>query len=217
VIPGREPFIRWETYPDVLDTFFAVTPRELDPSSGVSKRGTRYYHLLRQDVPNGFPMFVNVTAMDHTYGRDEYDNLVPSGLGLAGEPANGPVPVTPRPDAQTPQSRREEGNNIYVFPNPATREALAEFHGQYPSLDDPTGVRICFTNLPEAHNTIRIFTVAGDLIDTIEHDGYHEGGQAFWNLVTRNGQEVVSGIYLFSVHSDQSVFDEYRGKFVIIR
>ena len=217
VIPGLEPFIPWETFPDVLDTFFAVTPRDADPGPGVSKRSVRYYHLLREDLPNGFPLFMNVTAMDHSYGRDANQNLVPNGYGLAGEPANGALPVTPRPEAQTPQLRREEGNNIYVYPNPATREALAEFHGQYPSLDDPTGVRICFNNLPEAHNTIRIFTAAGDLIETIRHDGYAEGGQAFWNLMTRNGQEVVSGIYLFSVHSDKSVFDEYRGRFVIIR
>lgn len=217
VVPGLESFIRWETYPDVLDTFFAVTPRELDPGAGVSKRSTRFYHLLRKDLSNGFPMFVNVTAMDHTFGRDPEDNLVPNGFGAAGEPANSPLAVTPRPDAQTPQRRREEGNRIYVYPNPATRQALADFNGQHATHDDPTGVRVCFNNLPEAHNTIRVYTAAGDLVETIQHNGYNEGGQAYWNLVSRNGQEVVSGIYLFSVHSDRSGFDEYRGRFVIIR
>jgi hypothetical protein len=39
-------------------------------------------------------------------------------------------------------------------------------------------------------------------------------GQARWNLISRNGQDVVSGIYLFTVNSDQGV---QRGKFVIIR
>ena len=39
-------------------------------------------------------------------------------------------------------------------------------------------------------------------------------GQARWNLISRNGQDVVSGIYLFVVQSDQGT---QRGKFVIIR
>lgn len=39
-------------------------------------------------------------------------------------------------------------------------------------------------------------------------------GQARWNLISRNGQDVVSGIYLFTVESDKGT---QRGKFVIIR
>ena len=39
-------------------------------------------------------------------------------------------------------------------------------------------------------------------------------GQARWNLISRNGQDVVSGIYLFTVESDRGT---QRGKFVIIR
>jgi len=39
-------------------------------------------------------------------------------------------------------------------------------------------------------------------------------GQARWNLISRNGQDVVSGIYLFTVDSSEGT---QRGKFVIIR
>jgi len=39
-------------------------------------------------------------------------------------------------------------------------------------------------------------------------------GQARWNLITRNGQDVVSGVYVFVVESDAGA---QRGKFVIIR
>jgi exopolysaccharide biosynthesis protein len=39
-------------------------------------------------------------------------------------------------------------------------------------------------------------------------------GQARWNLISRNGQDVVSGIYLFVVDSEQG---QQRGKFVIVR
>ena len=60
-------------------------------------------------------------------------------------------------------------------------------------------------------------TLAGDLIQTLDHDGYSEGGSTTWNLVSRNGQEVVSDIYLYSVHSDVHGFEPFHGRFVVIR
>lgn len=217
VVPGRESLIPWESFPDVLDTFFAATPRISEPGSPVvEKEPTTYYHYIRTGLHNGFPMFINVTATDHNTTWVD-GALVITGPGVGGEPANFPVATTPAPLGQTPEDRARMGNNIYVYPNPATRESLAEFLQQPASHDDPTGVRIMFNNLPEAKNTIRIFTASGDLVETLYHDGYSQGGQISWNLVSRNGQEVVSGIYLYSVHSDRSGFDDYRGRFVIIR
>ena len=35
--------------------------------------------------------------------------------------------------------------------------------------------------------------------------------------MSRNGQEVVSGIYLFAVQSDDKQFDDFVGKFVVVR
>jgi len=43
---------------------------------------------------------------------------------------------------------------------------------------------------------------------------YANDGQARWNLISRNGQDVVSGIYMFTVDSDHGT---QRGRFVIIR
>ena len=54
----------------------------------------------------------------------------------------------------------------------------------------------------------------GDLVETAEHDGRDGNGTYFWNLITRNGQNAVSGIYLFSVEHPEGVC---RGRFVIIR
>jgi hypothetical protein len=42
-----------------------------------------------------------------------------------------------------------------------------------------------------------------------------EDGQASWDLVSRNGQDVASGIYLFSVEASDA--PTQRGKFVLIR
>lgn len=218
VIPDyMQPFARWEAYPAVLDTFWAVTEREADPSQGViAKQPTRYYHYVDTETHNGFASYYSVTARDHTveWTGSEY---VATGFGIEEDPGNTWFRIRPRPNAQTVQERAAEGANIYVYPNPATREALAEFQPRDPSAQDPTGVRIMFNNLPAAHNTIRIFTASGDLLETIYHDGTTGSGSTSWNLMTRNGQEIVSGIYLYSVHSDDEGFEPFRGRFVVIR
>ena len=42
-------------------------------------------------------------------------------------------------------------------------------------------------------------------------------GHASWNLMSRNGQEIVSGIYLYAVQSDDGRFEDFVGKFVVVR
>ncbi len=215
IIPGREILIPWETRPTVLDTFFAVTSR--DSAAGVvGKRATRYYHYFDREVHDGFQIYYSVVASDHALFWDG-EKWVPAGVGIREDPGNRFQIAMPAPIPQTAELRAKEGANIYVFPNPATREALAEFQKQPPSRDDPTGERIMFTNLPAANNTISIFTASGDLVKTIHHNGLAAGGSISWNLVSRNGQEVVSGIYLFTVQSDDSRFEDFQGRFVIIR
>ena len=93
----------------------------------------------------------------------------------------------------------------------------AEFQEMFPSGDDPTGVRVKFANLPYAKNTINIYTLSGDLVETIEHDGTEGYGEASWNLISRNGQEVVSGIYMYVVQSEDGAFEDFIGKFVVVR
>ena len=125
--------------------------------------------------------------------------------------------MTPAPDAQTPEQREREGVNIYVYPNPATIAALDEFQRQPASLDSPTGVRVMFNNLPEANNKITVYTASGDLVTTIWHDGFNDGGAVSWDLISRNGQEVTSGVYLYVVESDNGRFAPFRGHFVVVR
>ena len=217
VAPGMEDLVRWESYPDVLDTFFAVTVREENVAMGIlGKLATRFYHFIDTEIHNGFTNYYAVVARDHLLAWDG-DKYVPAGFGIEEDPGKNFYRAIPRPDAQTVTQRRALGGNIYVYPNPATRESLAEFQAREPSTKDPTGVRVMFNNLPLAHNTIRIFTVSGDLVQTLEHDGYTQGGAFSWNLITRNLQEIVSGIYLYSVHSDDSGFEPFHGRFVVIR
>jgi hypothetical protein len=110
-----------------------------------------------------------------------------------------------------------------------------------PNASDPTGTHIDFLGLPDGQWSIKIYTLSGDLVNTLNsndavdastrnsnvidsHGQSHSNvtrqqdtsadGQARWNLISRNGQDVVSGIYLYTVASKRGT---ERGKFVIIR
>ncbi len=217
LIEGRQDLQPWEHSPAVLDTFFMAAVREQDLAAGIrSKRGSRFYEYIDREVHNGFLYFYSVTATDHEMDDGPF-SIRTIGPGLTGSPTSSFTSTTPGTAAQSAEDRIRLGANIYVYPNPATREALAEFQELYPNADDPTGVRVMFTNLPAARNTIRIFTTSGDLVQTLRHDGSDGYGMTSWNLVSRNGQQVVSGLYLYSVETAEEGFDDFIGKFVIIR
>jgi hypothetical protein len=78
---------------------------------------------------------------------------------------------------------------------------------------------IWFVHLP-TRCTIRIFSLGGDLVETIRHDDNERTtadrppGQEEWNLLSGSGRAIASGIYLFAVESE---FGRQIGKFVIIR
>lgn len=223
--PRYETLSDWETFPTVLDTFFAVAARA--EAEGVKpKHGTLYYEYVDHDIHNGFLYFYAVTASDHAMlpADNDLHITLPVGVGLVGDPGSSFSSAVPGAVAQTAEERDRYGANIYVFPNPATRDALAEYQEMFPGPDvndpditDPTGVRVTFTNLPAAHNTIKIYTIGGDLVQTLDHDGTAGSGHRSWNLMSRNGQEIVSGVYLYSVESDDSRFQNFIGKFVVVR
>ena len=73
--------------------------------------------------------------------------------------------------------------------------------------------QLMFTNLT-AKCTIKIYTVSGELVNTIEHDNLDEGYTA-WDLRSVNNQEVAPGLYLFTVQSDG--VEDFIGKFAVIR
>lgn len=100
---------------------------------------------------------------------------------------------------------------VWVVPNPFRASAPWE---RTPVPGDVFTRHIDFLGLPRARSTIRIYTLAGDLVRSLEHDGTTGNGQAAWDLISRNGQDVESGIYLFTVDSSAG---HQVGRFVVIR
>ena len=216
-VPGLGHLLPWEGYPAAMDTFWLVAYRAPDDTLGIrEKRSVGFYEYVDRDIHNGFLYFYSVTATDHTMDFVG-GNPRTTGAGQSGDPGSSFTNTVPGTAAQTAEQRAQQGVNIYVYPNPATRDALGEFQPFFPNGDDPTGVRVTFANLPRAKNLVSIFTLDGDLVAELQHDGRDGYGQVSWNLMSRNGQEVVSGISLYVVESEDGRFEDYIGKFVIVR
>lgn len=106
---------------------------------------------------------------------------------------------------------RASGSEVRVVPNPYRGNAPWE---RQQVQGDVFTRHIDFMGLPRALARIRIYTLAGDLVAILDHDGSNGVGQASWNLISRNGQDVESGVYLFTVSSS---LGHQVGKFVLIR
>jgi len=125
----------------------------------------------------------------------------------------------------------EKGLDVIVYPNPYRidgnyRELGFEgrdyIDGVYSghvvkqeALPDDRTRSINFLNLPHKC-TIKIYSIDGDLIRELSHDYPKDSPRSMherWDLITRNTQAVVSGIYYYTVESE---YGNQIGKLVII-
>ncbi|HEY6195237.1 MAG TPA: hypothetical protein VI504_09365 [Candidatus Eisenbacteria bacterium] len=220
-------------YPNcVIDSAFANGTKTVRPNEGrIHYPVGRYAHVDRQ-VKNGFLYFYSVSAFDSTgFGGGKVEL---NGRRAAVE-AEGVVPQS--------GTNLNRGVWVVPNPYRGLR-AIQDRPSAWdltPNASDPTGTHIDFLGLPGGKWSIKIFTLSGDLVVTLSSDDAvnastrnstvidsrgvgHQNvtrqqdtpndGQARWNLISRNGQDVVSGIYLFTVESTRGT---QRGKFVIIR
>ena len=205
VRPGDEPYVLCDTSMAPIDTNTFAIPRDL-PAVGFDTTTVYTYPIGRYSftdphVINGMVYFYSITP----YAK-WYDNGASQWVEIQTQPsATEDIAIVPRADAT------EKMGPITVVPNPYVGSASWDLT---PSDIDPTGTKIGFFGLPRTRSTLRIFSLSGDLIREISHDGSDGNGTIYWNMVTRNGQDVVSGVYLFSVESSLGT---YIGKFVIIR
>ncbi|MEZ4763052.1 MAG: hypothetical protein R3C26_07600 [Calditrichia bacterium] len=98
-----------------------------------------------------------------------------------------------------------------IVPNPYVRKAE-----DFNFTEDDN--QLLFVNLPP-YCTLRIFTVTGDLVKTIDH----QSGSADekWDQITESNQYVASGVYILQIDDAENLAREpIQGsieKFVIIR
>ncbi len=99
----------------------------------------------------------------------------------------------------------------YVVPNPYV--ASASFEPERFAVSGRGVRRLEFRAIP-AGSTIRIYTVRGELIQTLFHDG-GTTGMVPWNLRSKDNLEVAPGLYIF--HVDAGALGKSTGKFAIIK
>ena len=160
-----------------------------------------YYRYNDRSVLPGYPYFYVVTAYSETV---EEVQGVEQTIELQTRPASS------EDSAVFPGSSPAAGcDAIKVVPNPYLGGAGWDLK---PNPTDPTGTKIAFNHLPPG-SMVRIFTLAGDLVESLPPEE-QDGGTSYWNLISRNGQDVVSGIYLYSVDSPSC---SQIGKLVVVR
>jgi len=182
-----------------------------DPSDTTEKGYLRYYEY-EYTIDNLAP------------SRSYYFSVATFDFGSTGSPVGSlesspllnAVREYPLPSSETVE---EEGLKVIVYPNPYRIDAGYAGVG-YENRDRARAAewsrRIHFINLPSVC-TIRIYTLSGDLVQQIEHNqpgGGPSSQHEEWNLISRNTQAVVTGVYIWSVTSDMG---EQIGKLVIIK
>lgn len=160
--------------------------------NGTLDNGTRYYYAVV-----GYDFGTRKTIKKE--GRDwviEADAATQGGKNING------LTVIPLP------TTKDELDLVRVVPNPYRGSAdWEEWTGSGARLG-----RIYFMNLPPKC-TIRIYTIAGELVRTLEHHDVAYGAEP-WDLTGEANVQVASGIYIY--HIDAPDIGEKIGKFAVL-
>lgn len=152
------------------------------------------YSYSDDTVLNGYPYYYVVCAYDAETGVESTKSNYKQTL------EGTPVAVIP-----VIGTNSDWMENVNVVPNP--------YNGSAP-WEQTYFDKIAFTNLPAMCN-IHIYTLAGDHVVTLEHRSWSgDEGTEFWDLISRNDQEVVTGLYIYRIETEE---DYVIGKFAIIK
>lgn len=190
----------------------SLIPESAQPSELTDDGKLKYfeYEVVIDGLLPTVPYFVNVTAFD--FGSPK------SGLpALETSVVNGAQMAYALSSANDVTAG---GLEAYVYPNPYRSDAGYVGRGLESRLDRTEAPdrshRIHFANLP-AKCTIRIYTLDGDMVRVIHHDmdpSDPTSSHDEWNLITRNTQLAVTGLYYFVLESEGRT---QIGKFAILR
>ena len=120
----------------------------------------------------------------------------------------------------------EEEYQVGVYPNPYRVNAAWDGNTPYTR-------KLMFFNLP-ARAEVRVYTLAGEIVATLDHDAatYNgesrwfndfssdnrimPGGEHAWDLLSAANQNLTTGLYLFTVR-DKDTGEVQQGKFAVIK
>ncbi len=214
---GREPTLLAQF--DVVNNLGYDTGFDLVRADTVIAGRAYHYRFVNRNLLSGWPgqYWFAVTAFDRGNPANRLPSLESSILENRTYAIIGSAP-------QPPGSAHRVG----VFPNPYRAQAAWDGDGDREHM-------LWFFNLP-ARARVRIFTLAGDLVDEFQHhaatyrgedvqlmqkrigatDTVLPGGMHAWDLISAYDQAIATGLYFFSVE-DQVSGEIQTGKFVIIK
>jgi hypothetical protein len=167
------------------------------------------YEYFIENIEPSRPYYVSVTAFDYGSRKISLSSLETS-------PNINAVKAYAMANTEIVE---EQGLGVKVFPNPYRIDggyARAGYENRDRTKSAERSRAINFFNLPKIC-TIRIFSVDGDLVKQIDHycpEGGPTAQHEKWNLISRNTQAVVTGIYIYQISSEMG---EQLGKLVIIK
>ena len=179
----------------------------------------KYWYMFEfPNQLNGFQYIYSVTAYDKgdpTQGLESLESSLLANLKRI------IVGSTPKDNSSA---------EIGVYPNPYYGSAIWDGSGNQKEVLR----KIYFFNLPSKCD-ISIWTLSGDLVQTLHHDAntyngsdiqwfktYSDGTQKFaggehaWDLISKENQAIATGLYLFTV-KDAVTGDIKKGKFLIVK
>ena len=104
-----------------------------------------------------------------------------------------------------------ELDEVGVVPNPYVAGSRFEPRDQIVGRGER---RVQFINLPQTC-IIRIYNLRGELIRTLDHQGFAGDGAVFWDLKTEGGQDLAYGVYIY--HVEAPGIGETTGKVAIVK
>ncbi len=176
-----------------------------------------WYSYTFDELLSGWQYQFSVTAFDS--GGDERESLESSRTANA-------VHIFPGTAVNENFESSEPEYKVGVYPNPYRINAAWDGGTEFTR-------KINFRNLP-ARAEIRIYTLAGDIVATLDHEAENyqgdirwyrdlsgsnrvfSGGEHSWDLLSMANQNLSTGLYLFTVR-DRDSGHVQRGKFAIIK
>ena len=231
--PGGHDFEGYRLY-------LGTDRNKLNRIAQFDKVDTTSFNTGFQAVQLASPQVVNGDTMNYVYkvtglrdGFKYYASVTSFDTGDQQVPSQ-ESGLTQRKDFGIPGAAPDQtgARGVTVFPNPYKVEA---------QWDAGSLVRdhyLWFGNLPQ-HSHLAIFSLAGDLVYETDFDGssYHgtnargvydvqrelgvppptlSGSSFAWNLISKEGQAVATGIYLYAVR-DLASGKVQRGKFLVLK
>lgn len=168
------------------------------------------YEYLMEDLLPTVEYYINVTAFD--FGSPSFDlGALESSVTFNAKSAYAQASI---------DQVLNEDIGVVVYPNPYRLDANYRgigFEGRNDADRPDDRVRgLHFANIPPKCR-ISIFTIDGDLVKEFDHDvnpSDPKSTHETWDMITRNTQMIVSGLYYYVIEADN--WETHIGKFAVI-